>query len=68
MIVVINLDSHATRETMVHLDMAALGMDWHQTFVVTDEITGQNWTWREHNYVSLNPGHRAGAHLVGARQ
>ena len=33
-IVVLNLDPHGTRETTVHLDMPALGLDWHDTFVV----------------------------------
>ena len=30
-IVVVNLDPHATRETMVHLDLPALGLDWHDS-------------------------------------
>ena len=30
-IVVINLDPHATRETMVHLDLPQLGLDWADT-------------------------------------
>ncbi len=41
-IVVINVDPHAARETTVHLAMPALGFDWHDTFVVDDEITGQS--------------------------
>ena len=39
-IVVINLDPHAARETMVHLDLPALGLDWSDSFTVHDEITG----------------------------
>ncbi len=54
-IVVVNLDPHGTRETTVHLDMPALGLDWHDSFVVHDEITGDDWTWGEHNYVRLDP-------------
>ena len=41
-IVVVNLDPHGTRETMVHLDLPALGLDWNDTFAVHDEITGQD--------------------------
>jgi starch synthase (maltosyl-transferring) len=54
-IVVVNVDPHAPHTTMVHLDMAALGMSWEDTFVVNDEITGETWQWGEHNYVHLDP-------------
>ena len=67
MIVVVNLDPHATRETTVHLDLPALGLDWHDSFVVHDEITGQTWTWGEHNYVRLDPHHEP-AHVLTVRR
>jgi starch synthase (maltosyl-transferring) len=54
-IVVADLDPHAARETMVQLLMPALGFDWHESFVVDDEITGHAWRWGEHNYVRLDP-------------
>ena len=38
MIVVVNVDPHAVRETTVHLNMAALGLDWHDHLVVHDEV------------------------------
>jgi starch synthase (maltosyl-transferring) len=66
-IVVINLDPHATRETMVHLDLPALGMDWHESFLVHDEITGETWSWGQHNYVRLDPGHEP-AHVLSVRR
>jgi starch synthase (maltosyl-transferring) len=66
-IVVLNLDPHAARETMVHLDMPALGLDWHDTFVVHDEITGEAWRWGEHNYVRLDPTHEP-AHVLAVRR
>jgi starch synthase (maltosyl-transferring) len=62
-IVVINLDPHGARETTVRLDMPQLGMDWHDTFVVRDEITGETWRWGEHNYVRLDPAHEP-AHVL----
>ena len=67
LIVVINLDPHGTRETTVHLDMGALGFDWHDSFVVRDEITGESWTWGEHNYVRLDPHHEP-AHVLSVRR
>jgi starch synthase (maltosyl-transferring) len=54
-IVVVNLDPHAARETMIHLDLPALGLDWNDTLAVHDEITGQDWRWGQHNYVRLDP-------------
>ncbi|MFC6286652.1 alpha-1,4-glucan--maltose-1-phosphate maltosyltransferase [Nocardioides sp. GCM10027113] len=66
-IVVINLDPHATRETMVHLDLPAMGMDWHDSLLVHDEITDQTWSWGQHNYVRLDPGHEP-AHVLSVRR
>src|SRR3954452_1668232 len=54
-LVVVNVDPHGTRETMVHLNMPELGMDWTDAFTVHDELTGNTWTWGEHNYVRLDP-------------
>jgi starch synthase (maltosyl-transferring) len=58
-IVVLNLDPHQPRETMVHLDLAALGLAPGSAFSVHDEITGAEWTWGEHNYVRLEPSEPA---------
>jgi starch synthase (maltosyl-transferring) len=66
-IVVVNVDPHAARETTVHLNMAALGLDWHDHLVVHDEITGQTWTWGEHNYVRLDP-YTEPAHILTVRR
>jgi len=54
-LVVANLDPHATRETHVDLDMAALGLRPGDTFVAHDLITGASWHWGEHNFVRLGP-------------
>ncbi|TQJ51602.1 alpha-1,4-glucan--maltose-1-phosphate maltosyltransferase [Phycicoccus sp. SLBN-51] len=53
--VVANLDPHSTRESTVHLDMPALGFDYHDTFAAQDLITDESWHWGEHNYVRLGP-------------
>lgn len=65
-IVVINLDPHATRETTVHIDLVALGLAQGDSFVVHDEITDETWTWSQHNYVRLDPGHEP-AHVLTVR-
>ncbi|WP_182377044.1 maltotransferase domain-containing protein [Nocardioides sp. WS12] len=54
-IVVLNLDPHQVRETMVHLDLAALGLPPGSSFSVHDEISGADWTWGADNYVRLDP-------------
>jgi starch synthase (maltosyl-transferring) len=66
-IAVINLDPHATRETMVHLDLPSLGLDWNDSFVVDDELSGETWTWGEHNYVRLDP-YVEPAHVLSVRK
>jgi starch synthase (maltosyl-transferring) len=66
-IVVVNVDPHAARETMVHLDMPALGMDWQDQFVVHDEISGESWTWGETDYVRLDP-YVEPAHVLTVRR
>ncbi len=66
-IVVVNVDPHGTRETVVHLNMPALGYDWHDTFVVDDEITGEHWRWGETNYVRLDPSYEP-AHILSIRR
>ena len=65
-IVVVNVDPHGTRETTVHLDLAALGLAEQDSFVVHDEITGADWTWGQHNYVRLDP-HDEPAHVLTVR-
>jgi len=51
-LVVVNTDPHSVRETTVHLDLKALGVQGK--FRVTDLITGQSYQWGEHNFVRLD--------------
>ncbi len=37
------------------LDMPELGMDWHDRFTVTDQITGASYEWGQHNAVRIDP-------------
>jgi starch synthase (maltosyl-transferring) len=66
-IVVVNLDSHAPAEGMVHLDMPTLGFDWHERFTVDDEVSGEVYDWGQVNYVRLEP-QRAVAHILAVRR
>ncbi|MFG2653395.1 maltotransferase domain-containing protein [Streptomyces sp. NPDC048436] len=60
-LVVANLDPHHAQESTVSLDMPALGLDWHETVPVRDELTGETYHWGRSNYVRLGPG---GAHVL----
>ena len=47
--------------------MPALGLEWHDSFVAHDEITGEDWSWTAHNYVRLDPGYEP-AHVIAVRR
>ena len=53
-IVVVNVDPHSVRETMVHLDTTVFGIPLGEQFPVVDVLTGSEWTWSDHNYVRLD--------------
>jgi starch synthase (maltosyl-transferring) len=55
-LVVANLDPTSPRDTTIHLDMPALGLDWGETYRVEDAVTGDAYTWHgPANYVRLDP-------------
>lgn len=54
LIVVANVDPHSVRETTVHLDTTRWGIALGETFEVEDLLTGNVWTWSDHNYVRLD--------------
>jgi starch synthase (maltosyl-transferring) len=62
-LVVANLDPHHTQEATVSLDMPQLGLEWHESVPVRDELTGETYHWGRANYVRLEPGNRA-AHIL----
>ncbi|MUK01390.1 DUF3416 domain-containing protein [Vibrio cholerae] len=71
-IVVVTVDPHSTRESTVSLDLAQLGLDAadldeNGTFLVDDLITGQTFSWGEHNYVRLD-AHVEPAHILSIRR
>ncbi|MFF3456433.1 alpha-1,4-glucan--maltose-1-phosphate maltosyltransferase [Streptomyces sp. NPDC002730] len=65
-LVVANLDPHHTQEATVSLDMPHLGLDWHESAPVRDELTGETYHWGRANYVRLEPGSTP-AHIVVLR-
>ncbi|MFF2511298.1 alpha-1,4-glucan--maltose-1-phosphate maltosyltransferase [Streptomyces sp. NPDC058086] len=60
-VVVANLDPHHTQEATVSLDLPRLGLDWHESVPVHDELTGETYNWGRVNFVRLGPG---GAHVL----
>ena len=66
-ITVVNLDPRVVREDMVHLDLDAIGLTPGEQCLVTDEFTGETWTWGAHNYIRLDP-YREPAHLLTLRR
>ena len=62
-IVVVNLNPHEAAETILRLDMTALGMTESERFIAHDEVTGATWDWGQDNYVKLDPWHTV-AHIV----
>ncbi|MFF9908924.1 alpha-1,4-glucan--maltose-1-phosphate maltosyltransferase, partial [Streptomyces olivaceus] len=65
-LVVVNLDPHHTQEATVSLNMPQLGLGWHESVPVRDELTGETYHWGRTNYVRLDPG-RAPAHVLVLR-
>jgi len=65
-IVVLNVDPHAVHETLVHLDLAALGLESDARFEVHDALTDQTWSWGADNYVRLDPSVEV-AHILSVR-
>ncbi|MCX4703524.1 alpha-1,4-glucan--maltose-1-phosphate maltosyltransferase [Streptomyces sp. NBC_01373] len=61
-LVVVNLDPHRAQEATVSLDMPQLGLEWHESLSVHDELAGETYRWGRNNYVRLEPG-RAPAHV-----
>jgi starch synthase (maltosyl-transferring) len=61
-LVVVNLDPHQAREATVWLDLPELGMDWHDGLTVSDELSGEIFSWGQANYVRLDPAVRP-AHI-----
>jgi starch synthase (maltosyl-transferring) len=66
-IVIVNLDPHAARESAVRLNMPALGLGWQDNFTVHDLLSGATYSWGERNYLRLDP-HDQPAHVLHVRR
>ncbi|MFC7310079.1 alpha-1,4-glucan--maltose-1-phosphate maltosyltransferase [Streptomyces monticola] len=62
-LVVVNLDPYHTQEATISLDMPELGLEWHESVPVRDELSGDTYHWGRSNYVRLEPG-RTPAHIL----
>ncbi|GAB1641222.1 maltotransferase domain-containing protein [Krasilnikovia sp. MM14-A1259] len=54
-LVICSFDVHNVQWANTTLDMPALGMDWHERFTVTDQITGATYEWGQQNAVRIDP-------------
>jgi len=66
-LVVVTLDPYAAQESVLHLDMGALGAVSGGSLVVFDELSGEQYTWGPSPYVRLDPGQRV-AHVLDVRK
>jgi starch synthase (maltosyl-transferring) len=64
LLVVVHLDPHHAHETTVRLDLGALGLPPGTPYGLTDELTGETYTWTGADaYVRLDPAAGQVAHL-----
>ncbi|WP_285137325.1 alpha-1,4-glucan--maltose-1-phosphate maltosyltransferase [Microbacterium sp. lyk4-40-TSB-66] len=66
-IVVANVDPHSARETTVHLDTTVFGIEPGSSYDVEDLVTGQVWTWADHNFVRLDAFHEP-VHILHVKE
>ncbi len=53
---VVNLDPRSVQSGWTALDVSRLGLEWDETYVVRDLLTGVSYDWRgAHNFVQLDP-------------
>jgi starch synthase (maltosyl-transferring) len=65
-LVVVNLNPYHPREATVWLDLPALGISYGESFVVKDELSGEEYRWGQANYVRLDPA-AAPAHIFAVK-
>ncbi|MCR8670904.1 alpha-1,4-glucan--maltose-1-phosphate maltosyltransferase [Agrococcus sp. HG114] len=66
-VVVANVDPHSARQTTVHLDLTKLGLRPGERFEAHDLISGETWTWSDHNFVRLDAFVEP-AHIIHVRR
>ena len=65
-LVVCTLDPYGVRETVLDLDLPALGLTWGDQFAARDLVNGATYVWGQHPYVRLDP-HVQVAHVIHVR-
>jgi starch synthase (maltosyl-transferring) len=64
-LVVVNLDPHSAQETVLGLDLRAIGLPWQGPYTARDELTGDVFAWEGPNpYVRLDPWQGEVAHVL----
>jgi starch synthase (maltosyl-transferring) len=64
-LVVVNLDPHGPQETILDLDLGAVGLPWSGPLQAHDELTGETYLWDGgHPYVRLDPTQGRVAHVI----
>ncbi|WP_241246080.1 alpha-1,4-glucan--maltose-1-phosphate maltosyltransferase [Microbacterium sp. 4R-513] len=66
-IVVVNVDPHSVRQTMIHLDTRIWGVEPGEPFEVEELLTGQQWTWSDHDFVRLDAFHEP-VHILHVKE
>ncbi|GAA1480301.1 alpha-1,4-glucan--maltose-1-phosphate maltosyltransferase [Gordonia sinesedis] len=62
-VTVVNLNPFGAEESTLWLDMPALGFEWQDRFTGVDEVTGEEFSWGQANYIRLEPWRQV-AHIV----
>nr|WP_290371146.1 alpha-1,4-glucan--maltose-1-phosphate maltosyltransferase [Ruania halotolerans] len=65
-IVVVTLDPFTTRESLIHLDLPALGLEGTAEFTAHDQLSGETYRWSDTPFVRLDPFGRC-AHVIHVR-
>jgi starch synthase (maltosyl-transferring) len=67
-LVVVNLDPHQAHETVLGLDLGAMGLPGHGAYTAHDELSGETYTWDGPSpYVRLDPTTGQVAHILTLR-
>jgi starch synthase (maltosyl-transferring) len=67
-LVVVNLDPHRAQETLLQLDLGAMGLPWHGPLRARDELGDATYTWDGPTpYVRLDPAGGQVAHILSLR-
>ncbi|HEX6238202.1 MAG TPA: alpha-1,4-glucan--maltose-1-phosphate maltosyltransferase [Acidimicrobiales bacterium] len=67
-LVVVNLDPHDAQETLLQLDLGAMGLPWRGPLRVRDELGDATYTWDGPTpYVRLDPARGHVAHVMSLR-